>query len=254
MKLPKPPSFSLKGKRAFVTGATSGIGLGCAVALANAGAKVVLSGRREDILENLVKEFKKNTWDAVKQPLDVNDVEKLKAIISDIGPFDIGVYSSGIARHSPSLQTTKNDYDNVMDVNLRGAYFFAQALGAGLINSGKPGSIIFISSQMSKIGGFDRAVYSGSKHALEGFQKSMATEWGPMGIRINSVCPTFIRTPLTEKTFSNPERVNWIKEKIKIGRVGQVEDVMGAVLFLASDASSLITGTSIVVDGGWTAA
>ena len=250
---PKPPSFSLVGKRAFVAGATSGIGLGCAVALANAGAKVFLSGRREQILDNLVEEFKKNGWDAEKKSVDVNDIEKLKAVISFTGPFDIGVYSSGIARHSPSLETTQNDFDDVMNVNLRGAYFFAQALAKGLIDNSKPGSIIFISSQMSKVGGFDRAVYSGSKHALEGIQKSMATEWGPRGIRINSVCPTFIRTAFTEKTFSNPDRVNWIKEKIKLGRIGQVEDVMGAVLFLASDASSLVTGTSIVVDGGWIA-
>ena len=107
---------------------------------------------------------------------------------------------------------------------------------------------------MAKVGGIERAVYSGSKHALEGFQKSIATEWGPYGVRINSICPTFIRTPLTESTFSNKERLKWIKEKIKLGRVGEVEDIMGAVIFLASDASSLITGSSIFIDGGWTAA
>jgi 2-deoxy-D-gluconate 3-dehydrogenase len=115
------------------------------------------------------------------------------------------------------------------------------------------GSIIQISSQMGHVGGQDRAVYCGSKHAIEGFNKAMAIDLGPDKIRVNSVCPTFVRTPMTEPTFADPHKVAWILEKIKLGRVGEVEDIMGAVLFLATDASQLVTGTSILVDGGWTA-
>ena len=120
-------------------------------------------------------------------------------------------------------------------------------------DAGKPGSIIHISSQMGHVGGIDRAVYCASKHAVEGMVKAMAIEWGRLGIRINTLCPTFIRTPLGEQTLSNPERRAWIEEKIKLGRVGEVEDIMGAVIYLATDASALVTGTALKVDGGWTA-
>lgn len=121
-----------------------------------------------------------------------------------------------------------------------------------MIESNKPGSIIHISSQMGHIGGYDRAVYCAGKHGLEGMIKVMAMEWGKHKIRINNICPTFIRTPLTEQTFSRPERVQWIEDKIKLGRIGEVEDIMGAVVYLASDASSLVTGTHMIIDGGWT--
>jgi NAD(P)-dependent dehydrogenase (short-subunit alcohol dehydrogenase family) len=123
----------------------------------------------------------------------------------------------------------------------------------GLVAAGKPGSLVNVSSQMGVVGGIDRAVYAATKHALEGMTKSMAIEWGPHGIRVNTLCPTFIRTPLTEATFANPERRAWIESKIKLGRVGALEDIMGPCLFLASDASALVTGTALLVDGGWTA-
>ena len=126
-------------------------------------------------------------------------------------------------------------------------------MAKGLIAAGRPGSIINISSQMGHVGGVDRAVYCATKHAVEGFTKAMAIEWGPHGIRVNTICPTFIRTPLTEGTFADPDRRRWLEEKIKLGRVGRVEDIMGAVAFLASDASALVTGTALLVDGGWTA-
>ena len=158
-----------------------------------------------------------------------------------------------MARHSPALDTRTEDFDAVMDVNLKGGYFLATAAAERMMAADKPGSIITISSQMAHVGGIDRAVYCASKFAVEGFTKAMAIEWGPKHIRINTICPTFIKTPLTEQTFSQPERIKWIEEKIKLGRVGEVEDIMGPVVFLASDASSLITGTSLLVDGGWTA-
>ena len=126
-------------------------------------------------------------------------------------------------------------------------------MAKGLIAAGRPGSLITISSQMGHVGGVDRAVYCATKHAVEGFTKAMAIEWGRHGIRVNTLCPTFIRTPLTEATFADPERRRWLEEKIKLGRVGRVEDIMGAVAFLASDAAALVTGTALLVDGGWTA-
>jgi NAD(P)-dependent dehydrogenase (short-subunit alcohol dehydrogenase family) len=140
-----------------------------------------------------------------------------------------------------------------MDINLRGAYFLTQAVAKGMLAAGKTGSLINISSQMGHVGGLDRAVYCASKFAVEGFTKAMALEFGPAKIRVNTICPTFILTDLTRPTFDDPEKRAWVLNKIKLGRAGEVEDLMGAVVYLASDASSLVTGTAMMVDGGWTA-
>ncbi len=251
--LPRTPSFRLDGKRALVTGATSGIGRGCAVALAEAGADVVLTARNAARLDETVRLFKAEGWQARSLPFDVGDLDAMRAAVEANGPFDILVNSAGLARHAPARETQAADFDAVMDVNLRGAYFLLQAVAKGLLEAERPGSLITISSQMGHVGGIDRAVYSASKHAVEGFTKSMAIEFGGQGIRVNTICPTFIRTPLTEQTFDNPERVRWIEEKIKLGRVGEIEDIMGAVVYLASDASALVTGSALMIDGGWTA-
>ncbi len=253
MVLPRTPSFRLDGRRALVTGASSGIGQGAAVALAEAGAHVICAARGIDRLEAAVAEMTSAGFNAEARALDVGDLAAVKTAISDIGPVDVLVNAAGLARHTAALETEASDYDAVMDVNLKGAYFLSTEVARGLMAVGRKGSIIHISSQMGHVGGIDRAVYSASKHGLEGMVKSMAIEWGPKGIRINTICPTFIRTPLTAPTFDNPERVAWIEEKIKLRRVGEVEDVMGAVVYLASDAAALVTGTSILVDGGWTA-
>jgi len=253
VKLPSTPSLRLDGFRALVSGASSGIGLGCAVALAEAGSHVVLSARNIDALNEVVSAMKAKGLSAEAMVMDVADTNAIKETIDNKGPFDILVNSAGLGRHSPSLETSVEDFDKVMDVNLRGAYFLTQAVARGLIEANKPGSLINISSQMGHVGGVDRAVYSASKHAVEGFTKAMAIEWGNHQIRVNTICPTFIRTPLTQSTFDIPERKKWIEEKIKLGRIGEVEDIMGAVVFLASDASSLITGSALMIDGGWTA-
>jgi 2-deoxy-D-gluconate 3-dehydrogenase len=249
--LPRTPSFDLTGKRALVTGASSGIGLGCAVALAEAGAHVVCAARRADVLETSVDAMAAQGWSVEAMPLDQTDLEALQAVFAT--PFDVVVNSAGLARHAPAVETTPQDFDAVMNVNLRGAYFLSAGAARALIDAGRPGSIIHISSQMGHVGGIDRAVYCASKHALEGMVKSMAIEWGKAGVRINTICPTFIRTPLAAVTLDNPERLAWIMEKIKLPRVGEVEDIMGAALFLASDASAMVTGTSMLIDGGWTA-
>ncbi len=253
MTLPTTPSFRLDGKHALVAGASSGIGLGCAVALAEAGAKVTLAARRADKLADVVAEMRAAGMDTHAMALDVCDVEATAQGVDENGPFDILVNSAGLAIHSPATETTSADFDAVANINMRGAYFLTQAVAKGLIAAGKPGSLINISSQMAHVGGIDRAVYCGTKHFVEGFTKSMAIEWGPLGIRVNTICPTFIRTPLTAPTFNDPERLKWLQEKIKLGRVGEVSDIMGAVAYLASDASAMVTGTPMLIDGGWTA-
>lgn len=253
--LPRTPSFRLDGRRALVTGASRGIGLGCAVALAEAGAQVVMAARGADALEAAAAQMQAAGFAAVPLVLDITDLAAMRRAIEQAGPFDVLCNSAGLARHAPAAETTPADFDAVTGVNLRAAYFAAQAVARGIIAAGhgRGGAILQISSQMGHVGGIDRAVYCATKHGLEGMTKAMAIEWAPHKIRVNTICPTFIRTPLTESTFQNPERLAWIEDKIKLGRVGEVADIMGAVTFLASDAASLITGTSLLIDGGWTA-
>lgn len=249
MTLPRTPSFRLDGRRALVTGASRGIGLGCAVALAEAGAHVVLAARGTGALEEAVAEMRAEGWSAEAQALDVTDLTAQAAFFAAQDPFDCLVNSAGLARHSAALDTDPGDFDAVMSVNLRAAYFLATNAAR---NMPEGGSIVQISSQMGHVGGLDRAVYCASKHGVEGMTKAMAQEFGPRGIRVNSLCPTFIRTPLTEPTFADPEKRAWIMSKIKLPRVAEVEDIMGAVVFLCSPASAMVTGTGLLVDGGWT--
>lgn len=253
LPLPRTPTFRLDGKRALVVGASSGIGFGAAVALAEAGAAVSLAARASTRLDEAANAISAEGFDAQALSLDITDIEALAQTVADHGPFDVLVNSAGLARHGPAVNTTPGDFDAAFAINVRGAYFLAQAVAKGLIAAGRPGSLVTISSQMAHVGGIDRAVYSATKHAVEGFTKSMAIEWGRFGIRVNTICPTFIRTPLTEQTFANPERVHWITQKIKLGRIGRVEDIMAAVAYLASDAAAMVTGTALMVDGGWTA-
>jgi len=253
MTLPRTPSFRLAGRCALVAGASSGIGMAAAVALAEQGAEVWLAARRQTELQLLASEMKAAGFKAHVLLLDITDVAVTEKAIAAMPAFDVLVNSAGGARHSPATETKLEDFDFTVNLNFRAAYFLTRAVAKQLIAAGKLGSLINISSQMAHVGGVDRAVYSASKHALEGMTKSMAIEWGPHGIRVNTIAPTFVRTALTAVTFANPERAAWIASKIKLGRVGEVEDIMGAVAFLASDAASLITGTSLIVDGGWTA-
>ncbi len=253
MQFPKTPSFRLDGKRALVAGASSGIGLAAAVALAEHGAEVVLAARRAEKLADIVAALRDRGWSAQAMTLDITDVEATRTALGAQDPFDIMVNSAGAARHSKAIDTTPQDFDAVMDINLRGAYFLTQSVAKGMLAAGKTGSLINISSQMGHVGGLDRAVYCASKFAVEGFTKAMALEFGPAKIRVNTICPTFILTDLTRPTFDDPEKRAWVLNKIKLGRAGEVEDLMGAVVYLASDASSLVTGTAMMVDGGWTA-
>ena len=251
MFLPTTPKFDLTGKRALVTGASSGIGLGCAVALAEAGAHVVCAARRPEPLAECVEAIASKGLSAEALPLDQTDLAAVERVFET--PCDVVLNSAGLARHSAAVDTQPDDFDAVMNINVKSAYFLSAFAAKALMKEGRPGSIIHISSQMGHVGGVDRALYCTTKHALEGMIKAMAIEWGKAGIRINTICPTFIRTPLTQQTFDNPDRLAWIMDKIKLSRVGDVEDIMGAAVFLASDASAMMTGTSMLIDGGWTA-
>ncbi len=253
MNLPRTPSFSMAGKTALVTGASSGIGLACAVALAEAGAEVVLAARSGDKLERVARELLDRGHSATAVSLDISDIELTADWVAQNGPFDVLVNSAGMGRHGPAIDTQPDDFDQAMALNVRGAYFLTRAVARGLLEAGRPGSLINLSSQMGQVGGVDRSVYCATKHAVEGFTKAMAIEWGKAGIRVNTICPTFIRTPLTEPTFSDPERRKWLEDNILLDRVGETEDIMGAVLYLASDASALVTGSALSVDGGWRA-
>ncbi len=253
MSLPRTPSFRLDSRRALVTGASSGIGLGAAAVLAEAGAEVTLVARRSAELQAVRDTIRAAGGRAEALALDITDLDATARAVAELGPFDVLVNSAGLARHAPALDTTAEDYDAAMGLNLRAAYFLTREVARGLIAAAKPGSLINISSQMGHVGGPDRAVYCAGKHALEGMTKAMALEWAPHGVRVNTLCPTFIRTPLAEQTLAIPERRAWILSKIKLGRVGEIEDLMGPVVFLASEASALVTGTHLIVDGGWTA-
>jgi NAD(P)-dependent dehydrogenase (short-subunit alcohol dehydrogenase family) len=247
------PSFRLDGRRALITGAGRGIGLAAATALAEAGAHVTLAARNRDDIEDAALALCHRGGQAAMLPLDVRDLDAVNAAFADREPFDILVNNAGTNRPAPFTEVTVEDFDFVMSLNLRAAFFVAQAAARGMIAAGRGGAIINISSQMGHVGGPNRTVYCASKHALEGLTKAMAIELAPHRIRVNTLAPTFIETPMTKPFFENETFRNDVLSKIKLGRIGQLSDLTGAIVFLASDASALMTGSSLVIDGGWTA-
>ncbi len=253
MNLPAAPSFRLDGKRALVTGGGRGIGLAAASVLADAGAHVTLVSRTAREIEAAAGAIRGRGHRAEALALDVTDLPAVQAAIAEAAPYDILVNNAGTNRPKLLLDVTVEDYDAIMGLNVRAAYFVAQAVARRLVEAGRGGSIINVSSQMGHVGAVRRTVYCASKHAMEGFTKAMAVELAPAGIRVNTVGPTFLDTPLTKPFFENAAFKAEVISKIKLGRLGTVEDVTGAILFLASDASALVTGTALVVDGGWTA-
>ena len=248
MTLPKTPSFRLDGRRAVVTGAGRGIGLALAAALAEAGAHVTLVARSASEIAAAAAEMN-GDW-AV---LDVSDLAAVEAFFAARPAFDILVNNAGTNRPKPMMEVSEADYDAVLDLNVKSAFFVAQACVKQMLAAGRPGSLIHIGSQMGHVGGPNRSLYCASKWALEGMSKAFALDLAAHSIRSNTIAPTFIETAMTKPNFDDPLFKAAVLSKIKLGRLGTVEDVMGAALLLASDASALMTGTSIIVDGGWTA-
>jgi NAD(P)-dependent dehydrogenase (short-subunit alcohol dehydrogenase family) len=251
--LPRTPSFRLEGQRALVTGASRGIGLACAAALAQAGAQVTLAARSIEELEAAAGAIRAHGGVADALRLDVMDLACVRAVISQAEPFDILVNNAGGNRPKSFVEVTEEDFDAVIDLNLKAAFFIAQVVAARMLEAGVKGSIIHISSQMGHVAGARRSLYCASKWAIEGLNKAMALDLAPHGIRSNTIAPTFIETPMTRPFLEDKAFAASVMSKIKLGRIGQVEDLMGAVVFLASAASALMTGSSLVVDGGWTA-
>lgn len=252
IELPRTPSFRLDGRRALITGGGRGIGLAAAAALAEAGAHVTLTARTSSEIEEAAESIRRDGGSADAIVLDMLDTAAVRSVVETADPFDILINNAGTNRPKTMSETTEDDFDAVLDLNLRAAYFVAQAVTDKMLAAKMPGSVINISSQMGHVGGPLRTVYCSSKWAIEGLTKSLAMELGPHGIRVNSIAPTFIETPLAKEMMKDPAFREAVVSKIKLGRTGQVEDLMGAIVFLASDAAAMITGASLLVDGGWT--
>jgi NAD(P)-dependent dehydrogenase (short-subunit alcohol dehydrogenase family) len=253
VELAKTPSSRLDGKRALVTGGGRGIGLAAASALAQAGAHVTLAARTKGEIEEAAAAIRARGDKADALVMDVTNLAAMQAAIGKAEPFNVLVNNAGTNRPKMLMDVSIDDFDVVMGLNVRAAYFVAQAVARRLLEAKQTGSIINISSQMGHVGAARRTVYCASKHAMEGFTKAMAIELAPHNIRVNSLGPTFLETPMTRPFFENKAFRDEVLSKIKLGRLGQLEELTGAIVFLASDASSLMTGSALVLDGGWTA-
>ena len=245
--------FRLDGKRALVTGAGRGIGLAIARAYAQRGAAVTLCARSEDELQAAVADLRGKGLVAETMVANVTDIEAFAALIEARPAFHVLVNNAGTNRPSPLSEITLEDYDAILGLNLRAAIFVVQAVTQRMVADGVAGSVINMSSQMGHVGAAKRSLYCASKWGLEGFTKAAAIELGAHGIRVNTVCPTFIETPLTKPYFEDSAFRDEVLSKIKLGRLGQVEDIIGAAIYLASNASSLMTGSALMLDGGWSA-
>lgn len=248
------PAFSMGGRRVLITGAGRGIGLAAAHVLAEAGAHVTLAARSGDEIEAGAADIRAKGGLAEALKMDVMDIEHVRQTIEAAAePFHVLINNAGTNRPKPFTDVTVDDFDAIVDLNLRSAFFVAQAFAKRLIRAGQPGVILNVSSQLGHVGAPNRSVYCATKHGMEGLTKAMALDLAAHGIRVNTLCPTFIETPMTRPFLADEAFKASVLAKIKLGRLGQVQDLMGAILFLVSDASSLMTGTHLLIDGGWTA-
>lgn len=243
--------FRLDGRVALVTGASRGIGYGVAKALAAQGAKVAVAARDAAELEALAKEI-----DGFAVPMDVRDVGSIRAgvdgVVKALGRLDVLVNNAGLGANHPALEVTEADFDEMMAVNLRGLFFSCQAAGRHMLAAGY-GRIVNMSSQASLVGIVDHAVYCASKGGVNQLTRVLALEWSARGVTVNAVAPTFIYTPGTKERLDQPAYRDAVVARIPAGRVGTIDDVSAAVIYLASEAAGLVTGTVLAVDGGWTA-
>lgn len=253
MSLPLMPSMRLDGRRALVTGAGRGIGLALAAGLAQAGAQVTLAARSADEIEAGAEAIRMAGGQATAAMLDVNDLTAVEAFFAARPAFHVLVNNAGGNRPKPMWEVSEADFDAVIDLNVKAAFFVAQGCVKRMMAQGVGGSLVHMGSQLGRVALPARALYGASKSALEGMSKGFALDLAPHGIRSNVIAPTFIETALTRPYFEDAAFKASVIGRMPLGRIGQVEDLMGAALFLASDASAMVTGTSLLVDGGWTA-
>jgi NAD(P)-dependent dehydrogenase (short-subunit alcohol dehydrogenase family) len=252
----KYPDFRLSGQVALITGASKGIGCGVAKALAHAGAKVAVAARSRGDLEILVESIRAAGGVAEAFALDVRDISQVQSCVSavreSLGRLDILVNNAGLGANHPAVDVTEADWDEMMDVNLKGLFFCCQAAGRIMLQQ-RSGRIVNISSQASVVGIRDHAVYCASKGGVNQLTRVLALEWSALGVTVNAVAPTFIYTPGTAERLDNPDYLQSVVNRLPIGRVGTITDVAAAVIYLASPAGALVTGSVLMVDGGWTA-
>jgi NAD(P)-dependent dehydrogenase (short-subunit alcohol dehydrogenase family) len=250
------PDFNLKDQVALITGASKGIGYGLAKAMANAGVKVVVAARNFKNLERLVKEIKHDDGEAFAVQMDVGNIDSIYQATEKAqrhyGRLDILVTNAGLGANHAAVDVTEQDWDEMMNVNMKGLFFCCQAAGKMMLRQGY-GRIINMSSQASLVGIRDHAVYCASKGGVNQLTRVLALEWSAQGITVNAVAPTFIYTPGTAERLDNPEYLAGVLNRIPSGKVGTIADVAGAVMYLASPAAGMVTGTVLTVDGGWTA-
>ncbi len=249
----RTPSMRLDGLTGLVTGAGRGLGRGCALALADAGAEVVLVSRTQAELDAVAAEIRGRGGKAQPLVCDILDARQIAARIDALARVDILVNNAGGNIPEPFVQVTEERLDRILNLNVRSAFLVAQAAARRMIAGGRGGAIIQMSSQMGHVGAANRTVYCMTKHAVEGLAKALAVELAPHGIRVNAIGPTFIVTPMTKPFFENQAFRDDALASIPLGRLGAIEDIMGAIVFLASPAAALITGASLTIDGGWTA-
>ena len=247
------PSFRIDNKRALVTGAGRGLGLACATALAQIGGEVTLVARTVSEIEAAAAAINNAGGRADAAAFDILDLKAVDQFFTERPAFHVLVNNAGTNRPMPMWEVAEHDYDTVLNLNVKSAFFVARHCAARMIADEVAGSLIHIGSQMGHVGGQNRALYCTSKWALEGMSKAFALDLAGHGIRSNTIAPTFIETPMTRPFFEDAKFKASVLAKIKLGRLATLEDVMGAVVYLASPASAMVTGTSLLVDGGWTA-
>ncbi|MDF2684709.1 MAG: hypothetical protein K0R47_5899 [Brevibacillus sp.] len=246
----------LKGKKVLITGGSKGIGKDAAMAFAKLGAAVMITGRNRADLEETVSELRQVQPNSFFLVADMRDVHSIYQMVDDtiatLGGLDILVNNAGINIAKPAFDVTEEDWDHVLDTNLKGTFFCSQRAGKHMAANGG-GRIINMVSQMAFVGYIKRSAYCSSKGGAVQLTKALAVEWASYGVKVNAVAPTFVETDLTKKMFEDQEFYQDVLRRIPLGQLAQVSDITGAVLFLASDLATFITGETIKVDGGWTA-
>ena len=251
--MPSEPAPKRAQRVALVTGAGRGIGRGCALALAPACSEVVLVSRTRRDLDDTAAEIGRRGGRGVVAVCDVTDRQAVTGLIDALARVDVLVHAAGTNHPEPFLDVTEDRLDALLALNVKSAFFVSQAVARKMAAAAEGGAIIFITSQMGHVGAANRTVYCATKHAVEGLTRAMAVELAPLGIRVNAVAPTFVETSLTGAFLAEEGFRTEVIKSIPLRRIGRVEDIAPAVAFLASPAASLITGTSLIVDGGWTA-